>query len=54
VRFGARCGSLACSALMGCDMSTPEGVEYARTAGLFQSRCPEYVRAAAEILEEML
>jgi C_GCAxxG_C_C family probable redox protein len=53
-RFDARCGALACSALMGCDMSTSEGVEYARTAGLFRSRCPQYVRAAGEILEEML
>jgi C_GCAxxG_C_C family probable redox protein len=52
-RFGARCGALDCNSLLECDMSTPEGVEYARTAGLFQSRCPQYVRAAAEILEEM-
>jgi hypothetical protein len=52
--FDARCGALACSALMGCDMSTAEGVEYARKAGLFRSRCPQYVRAAGEILEEML
>lgn len=54
IRFQARCGALACSALMGCDMSTPEGVEYARKTGLFQSRCPQYVRGAAMILEEML
>jgi C_GCAxxG_C_C family probable redox protein len=53
-RFQARCGAFACSALMGCDMSSPQGVEYASKAGLFQSRCPQYVRAAAEILEEML
>ncbi len=35
-------------------MSTPEGVEQARKGGLFATLCPQYVRHAAMLLEEML
>jgi C_GCAxxG_C_C family probable redox protein len=52
--FKARNGSLACRELLGCDISTPEGHEVAREKKLFASVCPECVRDAAEILEEML
>jgi C_GCAxxG_C_C family probable redox protein len=54
VRFRERIGALDCPDIIGCDMSTPEGREVAQQKGLFASRCLPAVRAAAEILEDML
>ena len=48
-----RSGSLYCRDLLGFDMSTDEGQLAAKQAGAFHD-CPEFVRMAAEILEEML
>lgn len=53
-RFRSRNGSLICRELLGCDLSTAEGMETARSRGLFKERCPRFVRDAAEILEEIL
>ena len=53
-RFKARNGSVNCSYLLGCDISTPEGMEKAQENELFSSVCPKMVRDAAEILEEIL
>ena len=53
-RFKARNGSVSCRELLGCDISTPEGQKKARDEGLFSAVCPEMVKNAAEILEEML
>ncbi|MBU2054840.1 MAG: C-GCAxxG-C-C family protein [Proteobacteria bacterium] len=53
-RFRARNGSILCRDLLGCDISTPEGLEQARQKGLFTERCPRFVRDAAEILEDVL
>ena len=53
-RFRARNGSLLCRELLGCDISTPEGYEAAKQGGLLTTTCPNYVRDAAEILEETL
>jgi C_GCAxxG_C_C family probable redox protein len=52
--FKARRGSILCRELLGCDISTPQGLENARNKGLFEERCPNFVRASAEILEELL
>ena len=52
--FRERQGSLTCRDLLGCDVSTPEGAAAAREAGLFQTRCVDYVRRAAELVEELL
>jgi len=52
-RFTARHGSIVCQELLGCDISTPEGKEFASAQGLFDTRCPTFVRDAAQILEEM-
>ncbi len=52
--FQERQGSLTCRELLGCDISTPDGARAAREAGLFQSRCVDVVRCAAELVEEML
>lgn len=52
--FRERHGSLTCRELLGCDISTPEGAQAARDAGLFRTRCPEFVRCAAELVEEIV
>lgn len=53
-RFKAQHGAISCSALLGTDMGSPEGVKAADRAGLFTSRCPEFVRTVAQILEDIL
>lgn len=53
-KFRARHGSVACSELLGCNISTPEGFEEAKRKDLFKQLCPKYVISAAEILDEML
>jgi C_GCAxxG_C_C family probable redox protein len=53
-RFRSRNGALCCRELLGCDLTTAEGVEEARQKGLFAERCPCFVRDAAEILEDVL
>ena len=53
-RFGDRHGSVDCTALVGYDLSDPRGLEAARKAGVFSTRCTLYVRDAVEILEDIL
>jgi C_GCAxxG_C_C family probable redox protein len=53
-RFRSRNGSLLCRELLGCDLTTAEGMETAKQQGLFTERCPRFVRDAAEILEDIL
>ncbi len=53
-RFQARNGSLVCRDLLDCDISTPEGLRRAREMELLTTTCPNFVRDACEILEEML
>ena len=53
-KFESRNGSVMCKELLGCDISTPEGMKTARERDLFVSFCPRMVRDAAEIIEEML
>jgi C_GCAxxG_C_C family probable redox protein len=52
-RFRAQHGSDRCRDLLGVDIGTPEGREAAATAGLFRSRCPHLVRAAARIVSSL-
>ncbi|GFE59886.1 C-GCAxxG-C-C family protein [Geobacter sp. AOG2] len=52
--FEARHKHIGCSGLLGTDMGTPEGVKKAADAGYFTSRCPGYVKTAAEILDKLL
>ena len=52
--FAARTGSLDCPDIIGCDLRTPEGMATAREDRLFATRCAPAVRAAAQILEDML
>lgn len=51
----ARChGSLGCTDLMGCNLSTPVGLEHAQTENLVDTICPPLVENAVRILEEMV
>lgn len=53
-RFRELYGSTLCRDLLGCDLSTPEGLAHARSAGLSQTRCPPYVRDAVRLVLELL
>ena len=52
-RFKARNGTVSCKELLGCDLGTPQGRADARRDRSFKTRCPRFVRDAAEILEEL-
>jgi C_GCAxxG_C_C family probable redox protein len=53
-RFRSQNGALCCRELLGCDLTTAEGMATARQKGLFTELCPRFVRVAAEILEDVL
>ena len=53
-RFEASQGSLRCRDLTGVDMLDPQAYQRAKDEGRFQQVCPLAVRAAAEILADML
>ena len=53
-RFSDVNGSCLCNELLGCDIRTPEGVQYARDNHLFTEFCPKMVASAVEILERIL
>ncbi|MCU7921722.1 MAG: C-GCAxxG-C-C family protein [Candidatus Thiodiazotropha sp. (ex Dulcina madagascariensis)] len=53
-RFRAECGATDCKALLGCDLSRPDDDQQAQQNQLFKTRCPGYVAAAMDILEELL
>lgn len=52
-RFRERYGALACKALIGVDLSTPEGLSQARQQDVFATQCNHYITGAIEIAEEM-
>jgi len=52
-RFQERHDGLLCRDLLGCDISTHEGHERAKSQGLFDSVCAKLVRDSVEILEKM-
>ena len=47
-------GSYICNDLLGCDITTPEGVEYAVENNLFTELCPKMVESAAKITEKII
>lgn len=47
-------GSFICRDLLGCDISTPEGVRSARDQNLFRELCPKMVASAVEITEKIM
>ncbi|MBP8593794.1 MAG: C_GCAxxG_C_C family protein [Ruminococcus sp.] len=53
-RFKKLNGTYICNQILGCDISTPEGAEYARSHGLFVTTCRDMVALAVQVLEEIL
>lgn len=53
-KFSTVNGSIVCRELLGCDIGTEDGRNFAIDNQLFNTRCPKLVRCAAEIIEEML
>jgi C_GCAxxG_C_C family probable redox protein len=53
-RFKQRNESIICRELLGCDISTPEGMKQFRESGRHGTVCPKLVRDAAEIVEQLL
>jgi len=45
-------GSLICKKLTGYDISTPEGSEAAKDEGVFETKCPMFIKTACTIIEE--
>jgi len=43
--------SLICKKLLGCDISTTEGLISAHEKNLFQTKCPDFIKTACNILE---
>ena len=52
--FEERNGSIRCNELLNCDISTPEGLQSAHDAQLFQTQCPKYVQDAVEIVKQLV
>jgi len=52
-RFERRNGSIVCRELLGCDISTSDGMRQAQERNLFKTTCVKMVEEAAAILEEM-
>jgi len=52
--FKFRNGSIICKELLGCDVSTSEGMKLAEENKLFTTLCPKFVQDAAEIIEQIL
>jgi C_GCAxxG_C_C family probable redox protein len=53
-RFQEIYGSILCKELLDCDINTPEGKEYYDRNDFFEKKCLQFVKNAAEILEEIL
>lgn len=53
-QFKSRNGSINCTDLMSCDLSTPEGSKYFRDEKLNEKVCKRLVEDAEEILKELL
>ena len=53
-KFQEHNGSLVCNELLNCDIGIPAERELAKEQGIFATLCPEFVRDAAEIVEQIL
>ena len=51
-KFKQAHGSLICKQLIGYDISTPEGSAAASVAGIFDTRCPVFIKTSCKIIEE--
>lgn len=56
-RFRKAHGTTCCRELLGVDVTTPEGFKQASEGGaqcMFKTKCPRFVRTAAEIAESLV
>ena len=53
-RFVERNGSVKCTELLGCDISSPKELVNAREERLFETICPKLVEDSSEIIEVLL
>ena len=53
-RFIQKNGSVVCKELLGYDLSKPEEKAVIMEKNLFRTLCPEMIRSAVEILDELL
>lgn len=53
-RFIKENGSVVCRELLGLDLSKPDEMAIIREQDLFHTKCPEMIRSAADILDELL
>jgi len=53
-KFRSRNGSIVCRELLGCDISTPDGMKIIGEKKLIATLCPKFVHDAAEIIEQIL
>ena len=52
--FKRRQGSCMCEEILGVNIGTPEGHKKAQAAKLFETKCLDVVKSAADILDELL
>ena len=52
--FQEKNGSLICKEILGCEINTPDGMDYFSQNELLEKKCFQCVKSAAEILEELL
>jgi|LSQX01.3.fsa_nt_gb C_GCAxxG_C_C family probable redox protein len=53
-RFREINGTINCSELLNCSLGDETQLKAARQTGLFREKCPQYIRDAVAILEEMI
>jgi C_GCAxxG_C_C family probable redox protein len=53
-RFKSLNGSIVCRELLGCDLSTPDGMKIFTDKKLRDTLCTKFVRDAAEIVQQLL
>ena len=53
-RFKELNGTYICNEILGCDITTQEGVEYALKHELFTTTCKDMVALAVQVLEEII
>jgi C_GCAxxG_C_C family probable redox protein len=53
-RFKSCKGSILCRGLLGADIGTPEGLNMAKSEGLFETVCPDVIRSSVEIIEDLI
>lgn len=51
--FRQRKGSIVCRELLDCNIAEPEKMKFANESGLFKRVCPNMIKEAIEILEEL-